>query len=649
MSAIFGMVHTDGAPVDVAGLEAMNAVLAAHGQEGGGTWIGSGVGLGQRLMCFTPEDFFERQPLLSRSGRHVLVTDARLDNRPELAETLGIAGPELRRMPDSEIILRAYEKWGTECPRHLIGVFAFALYDLREEQLLLARSPLGERPLYYCEAPGRFAFSSAPKGLFALPWVPREIDLQGLADYLVKMPPEPGESLFSRLRRLKAGHVLIARRSGIALHPYWRPDLRRETRFRHDREYIEAFHALFERAVSDHLRSATPAGIMMSGGLDSTSVAAVAASLLGKEGKRLAAFTEVPRQGFSGAINKGRYADETPLVSAMARMYPNLDLKLIATNAGFYLDDIDRYFAAAESPFPNASNRIWMEAILCASSLEHTRVLLTGVMGNNTMSWSGSGLFTQLIRRRRWNRIVRELRAVARLNGIGSALGMLAGSLSSLLPDSAWILMRMLRTRDASPHRPWLRYSAARPEFLRAQKVEERMRRRGKNLLLRVWPDSRAYRYALFLNADIRSDIERGYEALYQVQERDPTADLRLVEFCLSIPEEQYFRDGISRRLIRDAMRERLPHEVLSNPLRGLQAADWFERLADARPRLADELARFERSPLVRSVLDLERLRRLLDRVPNPGSDADVIWRTYRGTFESGMMTGRFLVWFESQ
>lgn len=175
------------------------------------------------------------------------------------------------------------------------------------------------------------------------------------------------------------------------------------------------------------------------------------------------------------------------------------------------------------------------------------------------------------------------------------------------------------------------------------------MRRRGKNLLLRVWPDSRAYRYALFLNADIRSDIERGYEALYQVQERDPTADLRLVEFCLSIPEEQYFRDGISRRLIRDAMRERLPHEVLSNPLRGLQAADWFERLADARPRLADELARFERSPLVRSVLDLERLRRLLDRVPNPGSDADVIWRTYRGTFESGMMTGRFLVWFESQ
>jgi asparagine synthase (glutamine-hydrolysing) len=129
--------------------------------------------------------------------------------------------------------------------------------------------------------------------------------------------------------------------------------------------------------------------------------------------------------------------------------------------------------------------------------------------------------------------------------------------------------------------------------------------------LPRARPDTRASRYERFLTADIRCDIERGYEALYQVQERDPTADLRLVEFCLSIPEEQYSRDGVSRRLVREAMRERLPREVLSNPLRGLQAADWFERLVAARPRLEEELAGFERSPLVRNALDLERLRGL--------------------------------------
>jgi asparagine synthase (glutamine-hydrolysing) len=649
LSAIFGVLHTDGRPADVAGLEAMNAALAAHGTEGCGTWIGRNVALGQRLMRFTPEDFFERQPLLSRSGLQVLVTDARLDNRPELAETLGIAKPELRQMPESEIILRAYEKWGTECPRYLIGAFAFALYDLRKEQLLLARSPFGERPLYYYEAPGSLAFSSAPKGLFALPWVPRGIDPQSLADYLIQVPLESGASFFSRVKRLRAGHILTARPRGISLHAYWRPDLRRETRFRRDSEYIEAFHALFERAVSDNLRSATPPGIMMSGGFDSTSVAAVAASQLGKEGKRLATFTEVPRPEFSGAVIKGRYADETPLVNAMATMYSNLDPKLIASNGGFYLDNIDGYFAATESPFPNASNRLWMEAILQASGLEGHRVLLTGVMGNNTISWSGSGLFTQLLRRREWNLIFRELRVVSRLKGASSALRTLAGSVSSLLPDSAWILMRMLRTRDRAPHRPWLRYSAGRPEFLRAQKVEERMRQRGRSLLPRAKPDTRASRYEKFLTADIRCDIERGYEALYQVQERDPTADFRLVEFCLSIPEEQYSRDGVSRRLVREAMRERLPHEVLSNPLRGLQAADWFERLTVARPRLEEELARFERSPTVRSVLDLERLRRLLNNMTSSGIDPDTLIRTYRGTFEYAVMTGRFLVWFESQ
>jgi asparagine synthase (glutamine-hydrolysing) len=626
----------------------MNAALAAHGPEGGGTWIGRHVALGQRLMRFTPEDFFERQPLVSRSGRHILVTDARLDNRPELAESLGIAGPELRQMPDSDIILRAYEKWGTECPRYLIGAFVFALYDAREEQLLLARSPLGERPLYYYEAAGSLAFSSAPKGLFALPGVPREIDLQSLADFLVLAPHEPGRSFFFRLKRLKAGHVLIALRGSISLHPYWQPDLRRETRFRHDSEYIEAFRALFERAVSDNLRSATPVGVMMSGGLDSTSIAAVAATLLGGEGKRLTAFTEVPRQGFSGAIIKGRYADETPLVSAMARMYPNIDLNPIATDGGFYLDNFDEFLAAAEGPFPNGSNRVWIEAIMRASSLVNTRVLLTGVMGNNTMSWTGRGLLPQLIRRGQWNRILRELRAVARRNGTRSALRLLAGDISSLLPTPAWKLMRMLRAGDTAPHRHWLGYSAARPEFIHAQHVEERLRQRGMDLLPRVNPNTRSARYEPFWLSDLACDIERGFEALFQVQQRDPTADLRLVEFCLSIPEDRYFRDGMPRRLIRDAMAGHLPPEVLLNNQRGLQAADWFERVVKAQDRLIDELARFERSELIRSALDTPRLRRLVKGIPSAGNDVDRIHREYRGCLAYGMMMGRFLLWFES-
>jgi asparagine synthase (glutamine-hydrolysing) len=168
------------------------------------------------------------------------------------------------------------------------------------------------------------------------------------------------------------------------------------------------------------------------------------------------------------------------------------------------------------------------------------------------------------------------------------------------------------------------------------------------DLLPRVNPNTRSARYEPFWLSDLACDIERGFEALFQVQQRDPTADLRLVEFCLSIPEDRYFRDGMPRRLIRDAMAGHLPPEVLLNNQRGLQAADWFERVVKAQDRLIDELARFERSELIRSALDTPRLRRLVKGIPSAGNDVDRIHREYRGCLAYGMMMGRFLLWFES-
>src|SRR5437879_6172391 len=115
MSAIYGIVNFDRSPVSEADLDPMTRALSAYGPDGGGVWAGGHVGLGQRLMCFTPEDRLERQPLKSPGGEHVLVADARIDNRPELIRELGISGAEAREMPDSAFILRAYAKWGLDC------------------------------------------------------------------------------------------------------------------------------------------------------------------------------------------------------------------------------------------------------------------------------------------------------------------------------------------------------------------------------------------------------------------------------------------------------------------------------------------------------------------------------------------------------
>src|SRR5919199_5980109 len=123
MGAIFGLVRLNSQPVSAAEMERMNVALAAHGPDGNGIWTKGQVGLGQRLMRFTPEDRFERQPLLSADGQRVLVSDGRIDNRPELMRALYITPAQARELPDSAFILSAYEKWSDDCARHLIGTF----------------------------------------------------------------------------------------------------------------------------------------------------------------------------------------------------------------------------------------------------------------------------------------------------------------------------------------------------------------------------------------------------------------------------------------------------------------------------------------------------------------------------------------------
>ena len=137
MSAIFGLLAVHGDELPGQALEAMRSALADHGGDGGGLWALGGAGLGQQLTIATPEDRFERQPLISQDGLRVLVSDGRIDNRPELAGELGLPWAA-RTVPDSAFILAAYERWGPDCCRHLVGSFSFAVWDGAVKRLLLS-------------------------------------------------------------------------------------------------------------------------------------------------------------------------------------------------------------------------------------------------------------------------------------------------------------------------------------------------------------------------------------------------------------------------------------------------------------------------------------------------------------------------------
>jgi asparagine synthase (glutamine-hydrolysing) len=221
-----------------------------------------------------------------------------------------------------------------------------------------------------------------------------------------------------------------------------------------------------------------------------------------------------------------------------------------------------------------------------------------------------------------------------------------------LLPTPLWLAVQRARHwRDPGVKikSPWLTYSAIRPEFAREQRVEDRAHAKGHNWYYRLPVNTRLARYkALTQLPNGAADYATGFRAWFGVEKRDPTGDLRLFEFCLSLPEGQYQRAGQSRWLLRRALAERLPAEILANKLRGLQAADWFERLSQARPIIVAELARLEQSGLARHALDLARMRNLVERMTQPSEDANRVTTDYRMVLESGLMMGRFLRWLET-
>jgi asparagine synthase (glutamine-hydrolysing) len=246
VSAIFGLVavHSDGLPGRA--LETMRSALADHGGDGGGIWALGGAGLGHQLKLATPEDRFERQPLVSQDGRRVLVSDGRIDNRPELAGELGLTRAA-RAVPDSAFILAAYERWGADCSRHLVGSFSFAVWDAGVRRLLLARSPFSARPVFFHQTADFVAFATMPRALFALPGVLRRLSLDSVADHLIVVPLEPGASMFQDIRTLEPGHALTVDRRGCQLRAFWEPELRRPLRLRSDEEYVGAFTERFDR------------------------------------------------------------------------------------------------------------------------------------------------------------------------------------------------------------------------------------------------------------------------------------------------------------------------------------------------------------------------------------------------------------------
>jgi asparagine synthase (glutamine-hydrolysing) len=585
-------------------------------------------------MRVLPEDVFDKQPLIGGGGRYILVADIRLDNRDELARSLELSLAQASHLCDAAILLKAFEVWGEASLGKLVGDYAFALWDVNERRLLLARDPLGQRPLHYHKGNSFFAFASMPKGLHTLPEIPYAIDEEKIAESLALMPEYGPRSFFQDIARIEPGQLAVVTFDHFNVRQHWNPRPNKLV-LKDPFEYVDGLRTKLEQAVECRLRGEGNLGSHLSGGFDSGAVTATAAKLLTPTNRRVVAFTAIPRMGYKAS--NGALVDEGPLASATAALYSNIDHVLVPSDGHSILDDMNRNLFFFERPLVNICNLRWESRVCDAARERNLKIVLTGRYGNVGLSYDGREMFPESFVSGQWLRLWREAKAVT-ARGNSSWRTCIFWAFAPWLPRIIWIWLNRAKYKREYNVR---KYTALNPKIFDDLHLNDRAKQYNFDFTYRPWKNS-LLRLPYLREAD-PGNFNKGWLGHWQIDQRDPTADVRLLEFCLAIPAEQYFRNGVPKSLARRALSDRLPKVVLEEMRTAQQAADWYEGLTDIRGQVKLELDQIEACAPAKRTLDLPRLRKLVEQWPNGGWEEYEVEFAYRWILLRGISAGHFM------
>jgi asparagine synthase (glutamine-hydrolysing) len=627
-----GVFRRGGSTVDAALVGRLCNTLA--GVDRARIWRGDGVAFVHRARRSWEITDAAGQPSEQPGGRAV-VANALLDAPDELAASLGLTS---RRAPgDGVLVGAACARWGGDAARHLIGPFAFALWDAGSRCLTLARDPLGAKSLFYVEHNDDVFFATTLPSLLALPMVSRDIDELVLARMLTIDRYDQERTLYRHIRPVPPGGMAVFAAGSSRVTRYWSGDDIAPVRFRRDADYVDAARALLDQAVASRIRNRPEVAVTLSGGLDSAGVAATVARL--RAPGRVTAYHRAPGAShpYSGAL------DERLLVEDVARLHPNLDLRVIDDR------DASRYAAEPEAEAPYTQlphiggvNTRWFESMVDAIATARPDVLLVGDAGNATLSWDGVPMIGTDLLRGRWDRAWDGAKGLAGRQHRSVAMAAAAHLLGPAVPRA---VRRWRAQRAAGALSRWATYSMVSADFLDRLDYESAARATGHDVPFARDGDRRAARLRNVQGRALRD----GGAALRKrdFDTRDPYADRRLVEFTLGIPETQYMRGGEDRWLARRVLADRLPVSVTSESRRGLQCPEWYDVVTARRDDMVAAVERIARSPLASRVVDVPRMEALLDDWPADAEAAKARKQILGHALQRGIAIGGFLRWYE--
>jgi asparagine synthase (glutamine-hydrolysing) len=546
-------VRWDGRPADHADLATVLAALATRGPDGSSLAIDGLASLGHSLLATTPEALVETLPLRHAPTGCLITADVRLDNRDELLTQLDLAMAG-RVIGDGELILQAYLRWGTDCPSRLLGDFAFVIWDPRHHRLFGARDKVGMRQLIYHAQEGKgFVCASDVMALLRHLDVPHRINEARIADFIEDFEGiDLTSTFFCDVYRLPPAHCLLIENGRLRLWRYWEltptPIVRRSS----DAAYVEALMDVLSKAVSARLRSPEPVGSMLSGGLDSGSVTAIAARLLHEAGAR-------PLQTFS-AIDNDPECPESRAIRASLGI-ANIDPEVVSLgDPGAFRDEVTRLTRESGEPFD--ANMVMIRAVYLAARRKGIKVMLDGVGGDTTLPTGN--VIIHLMGKGRFRKAWQEAQAQERYwDGQIKATREYQLALKRVLLPG-WLNTYRGRRWRASEDRKADLATLMSPELAERINLPERRRMQTRSIHVGYGcdPHSQALRmiHPHVVVARERYDRVAGDAG---IEPRDPFLDTRVMEFCLTLPVEQIHEDGWSKLILRRMLSGKLPDSVI--------------------------------------------------------------------------------------
>jgi asparagine synthase (glutamine-hydrolysing) len=371
-------------------------------------------------------------------------------------------------------------------------------------------------------------------------------------------------------------------------------------------------------------------------------VTAYAARQLAHRGERLTAYTAAPREGFTGPVPRDRHGDESKVAALLAGRFDNIDHVILRSSGQSPLESLEQEIDELDQSPVNACNTLWIRAIERDAQARGCKVMLTGQMGNMSISYNGYPYMASLWRKGRWLQWWHELCAYQRTHPQWRRRGLVLRTVGASMPGWLWNQAVARREgRDSGLDH----YTAVNLQKATTGWLQQRAAAKGWDLNYRPWHDGRAMRLAVLGRVDTGSALASAN--LRGLEMRDPTSNRRLVEFCLGVPDSQFLRDGQPRWLLRRLMADVLPQEILDGRGKGYQFADWYEGLSADRERLREQLHRLRQHRRAAQLLDLPALEALLENWPEEGWADMVTIRNYRLKLLRGVAMGNFIRYAE--